>query len=197
MKKLKISIIILIIVSIIVTILLLFLLKKNEINKSDDELALSEEEKMEFFVDEENENNQTSINYDTLKPEKVKDSSMYFTVNSCIEQYMGYLQANDKESIYKILDNTYKEQFNVTEENVLDFVEKIEDLVILEINEMYVLQKDDNIYEYYINGDLSVDEINTIATEKQKFCITVKLDMKNMIYSIIPFGYGGPLYEEV
>lgn len=131
-----------------------------------------------------------------VKHQKVTNPHMYFTVKACVEKYLYYLQQKDKDSICKILDYEYIKEFNIHNENVLQYVENISNPVILSVKEMYVLEKSENEHEYYISGILQEEIMDGVSEEKIDFIVTVKLDLENMIYSVIPKGYGGPLYEK-
>lgn len=133
---------------------------------------------------------------DISKYKKVTNPHMYLTVKTCVERYLNYIYQKDADSIYKILDSKYIQEFNISQENVFEYVEALEIPVILSIEEMYVLEKNENEHEYYISGTLREDIVDGISDKKIDYIITVKLDLENMIYSIIPNGYGGPLYEK-
>lgn len=129
----------------------------------------------------------------------VTNPHKYLTAKSCVEKYLGYIYRGDKESVYRTLDSGYIQKFNITQENVLEFVGKIEAPVNLRIEDMYVIEKNERIEEYYILGTLILNQDETeefVEIEMEKVKYTVILDSENMIYSIIPKGYGGPFYEE-
>ncbi len=123
---------------------------------------------------------------------KVKSATAYFTVQSCINKYISYVEDKDLESIMQILDSEYVEKNNITTANVLDNVGDIpEGSITFEAIQMYVEDIDDNNSKYYVSGVLK--ELGGLERESDNiinnnFNITVELDYENMIYSIIPNG---------
>ena len=178
MQKLKVMII-LIVICIFVTVIAIFVVNTKQ-EKDNPQNIVSNQD----------------VSISLPETQKVTNPHMYFTVKSCAEKYLTYLYQADKDSLLKIIDSTYKKQFHVNEENLMNYVEAISSPVMLFIENMYVTEEDENNHTYYIQGEIAKETINGIEGQKQEFCVTVKLDMENMIYSIIPFGFGGPFYEE-
>ena len=128
---------------------------------------------------------------------QVTNTNMYFTVKYCAEKYIYYLQLKDKKSLETLLDNNYINRFNITQDNILNYVEKIDSMGTLFIDKMYVINEDDEIQTYYLEGNIIQDmSESNYEYNEDRFCITIILDTNNDIYSVIPFGYGGPLYEK-
>ena len=127
---------------------------------------------------------------------EVTNPHKYLTAKSCVEKYIGYIYQGDKASVYRILDSEYVQKFNILQEDVLGFVEKVEGPVNLRVEDMYVVEKNENEEQYYISGKLLQETIDGMEVTDENYAVTVTLDSENMIYSIIPKGYGGPFYEE-
>ncbi len=127
---------------------------------------------------------------------EVKSATSFFTVQECVNKYLNYIVEEDEKSIYRILDEQYINDFNVTESNVLNKVEDINESVNFSAEKMYVSGLGEDYQTYYVSGTLSNDGEDLIDTEVEKLNITINLDLDNMIFSVIPYGYGGIFYEE-
>lgn len=173
------------ILSIIIILLLLLIISIiNIYNKNDNDNTFT--------------NNIEIIEGDNNVLEDIKvvtNPHMYFTVKSCIEKYISYISQGDNESVYKILDNEYIIKFNISEENIFNIIETTNNPFTISIEKMY-FKENNNIQEYYVSAILIEEDMNGEVIKEKEFKITVKLDINNMIYSVIPNGYGGPLYEE-
>lgn len=130
------------------------------------------------------------------KIEKVKSTSAYFTVQSCVDKYVNYVASKDIDSILKILDSEYIIENNITKDNVLEKVENISGLLIFQAKEMYVEEVDTDNKIYYVSGILKEDGLEAYTTIDNDFYITVNMDFSNNIFSIIPFGNGGLFNEK-
>ena len=122
------------------------------------------------------ENNNINIieeNNTIAQYQKVTNPHMYFTVKSCVEKYLYYVQQKDADSITKILDYQYIKDFNISKENVFNHVEEILNPVVVTIEEMYVLEKNENEHEYYLRGILQEEQMDGLSQEKTDFTLTV------------------------
>lgn len=150
------------------------------------------------------ENTNTQINNvvsktDSKELKEVKSATEYFTVQSCVNKYLTYIEAQNISSILKILDVEYINNNNITEKNVLNNVGNISEMVIFEAKKMYVEEIDQNNNKYYITGILKrdrMDDENGLKVIKDNFNIAVKLDFENMIFSVIPLKDGGVFNEK-
>lgn len=88
-------------------------------------------------------------------------------------------QASNISSIYNMLDAEYVTYANITKENLLNKLQKINQ-VNVEIDNMYVSEQTQNIYVYFVYGNLL--DTNT-ATNKQ-FSMIVKMDKQNKTFKI-------------
>lgn len=174
------GLIVCILILIILTITLLVLI----INNSDDNGN---------YLEQQQDNN---VKEDIVNPKEVTNPHMYMTVKSCIEKYINYIYVDDNISVYRIIDNEYINKFNLTEKNILENIEDITNPATLEIEKMYVVEENEYEQEYYVSATIKEESVEGVVIQEKEFIVTVKLDINNMIYSIIPNGYGGPLYEE-
>ena len=149
-----------------------------------------------------NEQIQEDTDYDnTLKDVSVRNN--YYNVKTCIDKFYSYYidifnETNDgvvvdeyeekyrqeqkKENataIYNILDSKYINYKKITEKNILDNLPKIKRSNI-DITDMYVSEKTDNIAIYFVNGKLR--EMNT--KNITNFSVMVTIDSINKTFSI-------------
>lgn len=181
MNKRKVVIIAIFIISIIAIVLLSiislenFKRDNNDVNDNDREkISLETEKKEDMSLDE------------------VKNPHMYFTVEACINKYLEYIANNNKEAIYKVLDSNYIQIFNITQENILEYVEKVDNDFNVLITEMYVEEVDNDNQVYYAKGIIK----NKLLEKNTELCLTININNDNQIFSVVPYGYGGILYEQ-
>lgn len=184
-EKKKIVAISVVIVFIFIILILSYLLKSDK--KQEQEKALAEE------------STHISSYYSNNKDDEgiaaVKDRNDFFTVQSCINQYIVYLTQKDTESLYRLLDETYIQEFNITKENILEHVDSLTGEISFRAKKMYFEQINENFYRYYVKGEIIENDIDTM-TNKGELNITVNMDIDNMLFSIIPYVHGGIFNEE-
>lgn len=137
----------------------------------------------------------------------------YYIVQSCINKFYTYNAilsnvrayygdeneevikeaTNENASIiYNLLDEEYITSREVTANNVLTKIGKVNDSII-DINNMYVSEKTTNISVYIVDGNLRDKKSNSIS----KFKVIVKLDFSNETFSIIPGDYVEEKYPSI
>jgi len=128
---------------------------------------------------------------------KVDNVSMFFTVENCINKYLTYLYSKDTEIVFNLLDESYKKEFDISKENVIQYVEDLNGIYTFSAKDMYY-EKNGDIQKYYVTGEITADGLVEVVSEASsiKFNITVILDMSNKTFTVIPYGYGGMYYEE-
>lgn len=167
MKKVKIAISILVILSII-GIVVFFL----EFQKSEDENEMNDIIQDEMLEEQ-------------VEVDVVENTAMYFTVESCIDKYISYIQDAEKTAVYKIIDLSYLNENNIIEDNVLDNIESIPEGSDFDIQKMLIVKnEEEDLQKYYVYGLLRYNNGQTI--NKQKMYLTVNIDLENMMFSIIP-----------
>ncbi len=185
MKKIiLITIVLLLIITVIISIVLL----KNE-NETENNNASNNS------IETKTENE--------IQLEQVKSATAFFTVQSCVSKFITYVQDNDKESVFKILDSNYIKKNNITKENVLTKVEQIEDLATFKAEKMYLEEIDEDNIRYYVKGILQKSTISQSDDVEDKteiinddFKIVVTLNYNDMIFSVAPLEDGGIFNEE-
>lgn len=163
MKKIKYIIILLLIIIISLFVSIFYMMNKN--NTTSGQIKNTQQE--------EKEKNEV---------EKVTNSIMYFTVESCIDKYIGYVSRQDKAAIYGVLDASYIEENKIEQNNVLNYVTNITNNdVNFDIQQMLVSGDGENLQTYYVCGMLREQN------KEKKLCLTVNIDIENMVFSIIPY----------
>lgn len=174
LKKVLVALSLIIIIILISIIILNNYVEKNEQNVMHE---VTEEEYNEFLANLE----LNSINI-------LEDRDTFFTVASCVDKYLINIFNQDGTSIYNLIDNSYINEFSVTESNVLEKVEKYNELQIFNPKKIYELNQSEKISVYYVYGKIR-DDIEEGNSEQSDFYITVKLDKVNRTYAIMPQGY--------
>lgn len=202
MVKNKKSIIIVIIIILLLLINVILLNKLNKIKKEKSQNIEQEEGTHISFYSYNNDENT-----DVIKV--VSDRNDFFTMESCVNKYIQYLTQKDKESIYKLLDETYIKEYNIKQENVLEFVEDLNGYFRFKAKKMNFENIEEGVYKYYITGELIeervIDDINQEEEQEEgdteeiivndKMQIIVIADINNLTFSIIPFKDGGATNE--
>lgn len=123
----------------------------------------------------------------------VTSSSKFYTVSNCVSRYISYLNADDSDSIYLLLDSSYKKKNNISIDNVLDNIGRFDNNYSFQATKMFQEDLNSNITKYYVKGYLSVEDIDS-STNRSDYYLIVLLDTKNSTYSIIP--YDGEIFDK-
>lgn len=118
--------------------------------------------------------------------EIVTSTSKFYTVSNCVYRYITYLQSKDVDSLILLLDNSYKKSNNISKENVLDKLDKLDSTYNFEGRKMYQQEINENTTKYYVYGYLREENINNDGN-KQDFYIVVTLNTKDKTFSITPY----------
>ena len=131
---------------------------------------------MQIFGGKEDKNNITIVT----------STSKFYTVSNCVYRYITYLQAKDTDSLLLLLDNKYKKNNKIDNNNILDKISYLDGLYNFEARKMYEEKLNDNITRYYVYGYLVEEKIDDIGSVSDYYVI-VTLDTKNKIFSITPY----------
>lgn len=110
----------------------------------------------------------------------VKDETRYYTVSNAISKYASYINAKDKESILTILDDDYKKNNNINDDNVLDIVGNFDKNISIMPSYMCSRKRNDKITQYIFNASINDTKGEQITTKNY----SVYLDSENMIFSV-------------
>ena len=135
--------------------------------------------------------------------EEVNTRNNFYIAKSCVEKFYQYLMnpSNSgefivdvegeeeelntrKQAILDILDPRYIQYKNITQDNLFEQIQTIEDSTV-SIENMYVSEKDRNMAAYIVLGSLR----NNMTNEKTDFEILVEVDMLNRTFNIIMQDY--------
>ena len=136
--------------------------------------------------------NQTRKNNETYY-KIVNNYSRFFTVESCINTYLTLLDGNRTDDLLKVLDDEYKENNNITSNNVYDFINKLDGIYSFESIKIYYKEIRSNFIIYYVYGNLMEEDMEGIKSKKEDYYI-VKFDLSNNTFSIAP--YDGSIFKE-
>lgn len=171
-RKILLAIIIILILIIILIISFLIYLNLNNENVISNEQIAENEIINEVYEVEEIEAN-TEIRL-------VDSQSQYYSVVACINNYYKAILDGNNKKLYDTLDNRYIQENSITQENVIEKINTSNfsnsDYIV---KNMYI-QETENIYNYYINGYLREQGMNT----NTYFVLFV--DQYNSTYSIYP-----------
>ena len=110
----------------------------------------------------------------------VDSQSQYYSIVACINDYYKDILDGNNKKLYDTLDNRYIQENSITQENVIGKINTSNfsnsDYIV---KNMYI-QETENIYNYYINGYLKEQGMNT----NTYFVLFV--DQYNSTYSIYP-----------
>lgn len=179
MKLVRVILIVLLILIIIVAVNIIFINLKNDKGTSESNTITEFEQKNTYIPEE--------------KLEKVKNSNKYYTVETLVERYINYIKDLKGEEIdeelreitttalVSILDEKYKNEFKITEENLLNNYEDIKTDEVVQIDDIYMVEKSASSNLFLIYG--------TLIVAQKDFQLMVRTDSYEMTFSIFPEEY--------
>ena len=116
---------------------------------------------------------------------KVTNVSNYYAVKSCVDKFytyyaMSFENNSYSENLYNILDTEYLTFKNITKDNILKQLPKINNSVI-DIENMYVSEEQNDMYIYIVDGALR----ETITSQITNFRIMINIDSSNRTFSVL------------
>ena len=200
---LKISIILIFIIIIALIVTLYFLNQTSNTNNNNTETVNDESNDAETVNEELNNEetaNEVDSNRENVAEEEndsilniVNDRDIFYTVSDCVEKYLNYCVDKDSNIIYNLLDEEYKERFDINEENVLSKVETYDTYKVFRPKKIYQLEQDERVTRYFVYGTMrdetNVRDISITERQETDIYMSVKLDFGDSTYSIMPDGY--------
>lgn len=207
-KIIMILTILVITIIIIISIILLLLNGNNNTNNNDGNKNIEENIATPAMKDDPIEIKESL--------EKVTVRNNYYTVKNCITKFYTYYSSiynveenniirdeeaiasleNEKkqniQAVYSILDKKYKTYKKITLENLETKLNAI-NRPNIEITDMYVSQKNENINIYFVYGYL----IDTSSSNISKFSMIVNIDMLNRTYTVLLEDYIKENYGDI
>ena len=174
-NKVKKIIIIFLIIMLILGVTILMMIIKNENGKQEDNTINKSklEEESDRIISEEG------------KIENVNSFKLFYNINNCANTYINNVKSNNNEIIYKLLSSDYIAKYNLTKENVISNLSKIDKNEILYVKKMYQRALGDDTKQYiYIDGILR-KTINGVLYERSIF-LTVTINLDTQTFSITP-----------
>lgn len=129
---------------------------------------------------------------DTETISLVTDVDRFFTVASCVSKYINYLSIDDKSSLYTLLDNNYKKENNITEDNMYNYIIDVNSGVQFQAYKMYSQNITENIVKYYVHGYIEYEQIDVVSAKSDYYVIAI-LDQETLTFSIVP--YDGEIFK--
>lgn len=107
-----------------------------------------------FFLVKNNPNVENNSEYGEIA--LLDDSSLFFTVSLNINKICDYVNNDQSEELYSILDENYLKNNSLTTSNVIEkFYEKYNG-TSFSATEIYVVSNDKN-YKFFVKGNLKVE----------------------------------------
>lgn len=192
MKKIKYLILILIIIIILVTVGLFIMLNKNKKVETGPQKVEQIEQKGYASVTEPekvfNIANDISSYLTTIN----QNNSSYFRINENGQKVQTVENEKIQSIVYNILSEEYINQNNITKENVLQNVPKIETSTLFVPTQME-MQKKDKIETYLVKGIVEDIQYKYIG----EIYVIVNYDTENNTYSIEPVSNKTTSLEEI
>lgn len=155
-----------IVLSILIVCTLVILLKMKNSNKENSQSTYSQEEASEFEIKTDND-----IVIDTYDKEIIN-------IKNCIQKYIDYIDEEDYEAIFNILDSEYKQQSQININNVNSKIENISGQYICKQIKKKELDIDCSVF--YVYGSLVLDNLRV----NNDLNYTVIIDYSNNTFSI-------------
>lgn len=124
----------------------------------------------------------------------LSDYSRFFTVNSCINKYIVYLQSKDVDSLLKVLDKDYVGKNNINSNNIFNYLGSIDGNNSFVSKKIFYEEISDQYVKYYVYGYISKETIDNLNVEKTDKYYIVTFDLDNQLFSIMP--YSGEVFLE-
>ncbi len=138
--------------------------------------------------------NQNTNHKESIKITLVNNYSHFFTISNAGNKYINYLKEQDKNNLMLLLNDKYIEINNITKNNVLEKLNKLEPgEYSFEARKMYQENLTEDLIRYYLYGHLN----KIIMDGYQKpddYYLIIDLDNKNNTYAVTP--YNGEIFKE-
>lgn len=162
-----------------------------------------------FYTNREEENDEDELSSETSKvveeEEKVlgevSSRNNFYSIQSCIEKFYAYYASvfnpeeedveTCKENLYNLLDEEYIAYKNITSNNITEKLEAINSSIV-NVNEMYEIQKSNNINIYIAKGRLR----ETGTSNMSDFELMLKVDSLNKTFAVLLEDYIEEYYSD-
>lgn len=121
--------------------------------------------------------------------EKVRERNNFYTVVSCANKYLEYLYKKEAKNVYDCLDQSYIEEKEITENNVLDRLEGLDTKSSFVAEKMYEQKISNDTTQYYAYGKLVKDTETQDTTAGKDFYISIKINRTKVTFTVLPDTY--------
>ncbi len=129
------------------------------------------------------ENNEEAMKITADNSNYIVDYNRYYTVKNAITKFYSFINAKDNESIYKILNEKYIKEYDITEDSVMDYFTETEDSLSYQSARMCLKSVKDGVYSFVIEG---VEIKANTGEEINDMYYEVVLDGNTSLFSIKP-----------
>ena len=136
----------------------------------------------------ENGSSESNANY-----KKVTDQSDFFTVESCVNKYIGSLTDNNVDDLMKLLNQDYIKENGINSSNVLNKLGSLSGKVTFLAKKIYYVKSSSNIVDYYVYGLVKKELLNGDDLGSNYYVI-VRIDANKQLFDITP--YDGKIFVE-
>ena len=168
-------IILLIICIIFISSILFVIVKVN--NKVDEDVILREDTRKEY--------EEYLKNSEFGKVNKLENQTTFYTVLSCINEYMQYNTQNDSKNIYNLLSKEYINKNGITIDNIAQKVQIYDVGTTFMVKEIYEYNNNENISTYFTYGKIIEDNFENEDPKQEKSNMVIQLDKSNRTFDII------------
>lgn len=168
-------IILLIICIIFISSILFVIVKVN--NRVDEDVILREDTRKEY--------EEYLKNSEFGKVNKLENQTTFYTVLSCINEYMQYNTQNDSKNIYNLLSKEYINKNAITIDNIAQKVQIYDVGTTFMVKEIYEYNNNENISTYFTYGKIIEDNFENEDPKQEKSNMVIQLDKSNRTFDII------------
>lgn len=201
MKNIK-SIISILIVLIIVVIACLIIMNRNnqDLNElentmdtnsinslfENNSIVQNNDEKIENDNNNNNDNSETQqIVYSDTRIKLCESEQYHLTLQSCVKTYYDYVLSKNAKAVYNLLDSEYIKSKNITESNIFNNIENIEEETYFFASTIYEKEITNGCeYKYYVYGRAYSSEFKDLG----ELYFNINLDIGNSTFKLIPYG---------
>ena len=123
-----------------------------------------------------------STNTKEEKAQVVNNYNRFYTVSS-----------NNTQNIVTLIDESYKKKNKINEDNVYDYIEKLDGVYDFLPKKMYYKEINKYLTKYYVYGKIKKSLINGNSNSSDYYIIVI-LDSQNMTFAIEP--YDGTMFKD-
>ena len=145
-----------------------------------------------FFITK-RENESSVDNKSTSNYTIVTDANDFFTVEGCVNRYIGVLSNKENKNMIKLLDSEYIKKESITEENVFNKISPLNGIFTFNGKEIYYEKVNKDVYKYYAYGKLKQDTINgnDLGTD---YYLIITMNKEKLLFNVTP--YDGMIFKE-